>query len=1287
MLDQNSAVLSGAAVVWSSSLPGVATVSAQGLVTAVGNGNAQITARSGSVSASVTITIMDDSMEREALTALYNSTNGPSWRNTTNWLSEMPLDTWYGISTSSDGRVWYLNLRSNSLQGPIPKELAHLQKLELLNLGNNSLTGTIPVELAQLQKLEVLWLGGNQLEGSIPSEIGQFGKLEYLILGGNQLTGSIPQEIGRLRTLKSLYLDLNQLTGTVPSEIGQLTNLKDLVISENTGLDGPLPSSFLNLKLEKIRIHDTTVCVPPTTAFRQWADRIPDSRITYCPDPNWDPLVALYNSTAGAGWTISTNWLSTEPLDKWHGLTTDANGNVTVLSLADNSLSGTIPGQLGDLAGLKVLNLANNTDLFGVLPRSILKRDLERLMLDGTRVCMPSDLEFRQWLNRIPYGDVTVCAIDRPDYDALAAIFHYTNGPQWNNSENWLSEQPLNMWYGVTVDPNGQVTDLRLEDNNLQGMIPAALGRLQRLTNLNFRSNKLTGSIPPELAQLQDLRYLDLRSNKLTGSIPPELAQLQKIEVLNLGSNRLTGSIPPELAQLQKIEVLNLGFNRLTDAIPSELGRLQRLRELTVIYNRFTGSIPPEFGLLLNLSWLKLEGNMLSGEIPAELGQLQKLTLLVLSDNELTGSIPPELGQLQNLRSLYLAVNGLTGQIPPELGQLRNLEVLSLFSNNMAGSIPPELGQLRNLLILSLFDNELTGSIPPELGRLQKLEELRLSSNRLSGNIPSSFGELANLRDLILGDNTDMSGMLPSSLTGLDLASLQLGGTRLCAPQDPSFQDWLRQIPNRRVANCAPMARFTAYLTQATQSLAHPVSLVAGEDTLLRVFITAQNDEEVVLPPVRVTFYQSGTEIHSIDITGQGTTVPRQIDEGDLSASINATVPGSIIVPGLEMVVEIDPEGTLDWITDIGGRLPPTGRIPVDVLDVPPFHLTMVPFLWTEDPDRSILTQLEGLNADSDLFRYTRDILPVRDITVDVREPVWTSFDPVNENLGLLLRETQMIHTVDGASEHYMGIVRDIGGIAKTPGFVSASSLHGLVIAHELGHNFSLGHAPCGTAGEADYPYPDGTIGAWGYDILQERLVSPDTYDLMTYCGPKWISDYNFNRALSFRVLQAATLSAAYTHSTRGLLLWGGVGEGSELVLEPAFVVNALEAGPELDGTYRIVGEDEDGGTLFSLRFGMAEIADANGEGGSFAFVVPVRPDWSRRLARVTLAGPEGVATLGKEDDRSAALLLDPVDGQVKGILRDWREPGVSDVSARSVLPEPGLKVVISRGIPDRNDW
>ena len=96
-----------------------------------------------------------------------------------------------------------------------------------------------------------------------------------------------------------------------------------------------------------------------------------------------------------------------------------------------------------------------------------------------------------------------------------------------------------------------------------------------------------------------------------------------------------------------------------------------------------------------------------------------------------------------------------------------------------------------------------------------------------------------------------------------------------------------------------------------------------------------------------------------------------------------------------------------------------------------------------------------------------------------------------------------------------------IGGIGYV-GYPAAVSIQNAdTIAHETGHNLNLPHNPCsGGEGNPDlnYPYAGGNIGTWGYDIYTGALYDPAVYkDLMTYCGPEWISDYTFNKVLEYR--------------------------------------------------------------------------------------------------------------------------------------------------------------------------
>ena len=849
-----------------------------------------------------------------------------------------------------------------------------------------------------------------------------------------------------------------------------------------------------------------------------------------------------------------------------------------------------------------------------------------------------------------------------PERIALSVFYYATDGPNWTNNTNWLSEEPLHAWYGVETDHDGGVRGLELAYNQLTGEIPPKLGLLVNLNRLDLYSNQLTGEVPPELGQLVNLKQLSLSVNRLTGGIPPELRQLVNLSSLGLGSNQLDGSIPPELGQLVSLDQLDLYSNQLD------------------------GSIPPELGQLVNLSSLGLGSNQLDGSIPPELGQLVSLDQLDLT----VTSIPPELGQLVNLSSLGLGSNQLDGSIPPELGQLVSLSSLGLGSNQLDGSIPPELGQLVNLEWLDLSNNQLTEGIPPELGLLRNLKELLLGNNQLTGEIPRSFASLSNLRKLHLAGNEGLLGILHLSFTSLKLDELLLYETRLCAPEDAEIQYWLQTIPRSEVETCRDfLTKTTAFLIQATQSPEFSVPLVAGEDALLRVFIQAETDVVIPMPLVTARFFLNGREEYEVDIHSEGKSIPSYTDLANLETSVNMLIPGSVIKTGLEMVVEIDPDDSLgDMVYIEEDRLPMTGRIPVDVRDVPPLNLTLVPFLWMDNPDlyRPVLSRIEELTVDSDLFRETRDILPVDRFRLSIREPVWTANQP--EGLSAL-EETQLVYIMDGKRGHYMGIV-SFGGWSYLSGFSSVAALNAHLISHELGHNMSLYHAPCGTAVDLDndFPYMEGEIGVWGYDLFNDVLISPSTADLMSYCGPTvWISDYNFTKAVIYRATEEQNLRlvSAYSIPEKSLLLWGGVSEEGELYLEPAFVVDVQPFLPEEGGPYRLAGVDADGNTLFRLNFPIYSIADS--EGGAFAFTVPVRADWAGRLELITLSGHEGFVELTKGGGGSAALLLDESTGSVRGILRDWPGPGASVQAVRRMVPEPGLKVIVSTGIPDAADW
>lgn len=1220
--DRNGNPVPDARLVWTSSDPFVVSVNALGDLEARSNGTARINVSSGETSTRVEVTVSGfgpDALDRAALVVMFNSTGGPDWTFATNWSSAVPLAEWHGVTTDTEGRVIELVLDRNGLEGAFPADLVRLERLRTLSLL------------------------------------------------GNRLTGSIPHGIGGLANLEVLEISYNRLTGSMPHEIGGLVRLRALGARGNNFSHGPLPRSMARLvRLETLRLDRTPLCAPLDAVFQAWLSGIDDVEVDDCEDMERSALIALYNAADGRYWTGRDNWLTSAPLSAWQGVTTNDLGQVTGLDLEDNNLRGTLPSRLGDLRSLSVLNLSSNDRLSGPLPASLAGLGLTVLKLGGTGLCAPSDRAYQAWLATV--GDIRVVncsAAVTPDRATLTTLYGETGGAYWKEASNWLSEAPLRDWHGVETDAEGRVTSIDLQYNNLRGRVPAELARMDRLESLRLAGNGLTGPIPPELARLDRLATLDLSLNLLTGPLPPELGRLAALTLLDLSANGLIGTVPPGLGRLDRLAVLDLRLNRLHGPLPPELGNLRSLGRLEASSNELTGPVPPE------------------------LGRLAALSVLNLSVNGLKGPIPPELGRLVNLVSLDLGRNELTGPVPPELGQLANLEVLDLATNELTGPAPPDLGRLASLEELNLSTNGLTGPVPPELGRLANLVTLNLASNLLSGSLPPDLGALGKLRTLSLSGNVALSGPLPRALLDLDLAALRLAGTRLCASRDAETQTWLQDIVERRVSTCGDaVARVTsAYLTQAVQSLENPVPLVAGKPALLRVFVTNGGRADAKRPPVRATFYRNDLPVYTAEIPGSDDKLPDRPEEGDLTASSNAAIPAGVVQPGLEMVIEIGPGGMSDSASDAGRRLPPAGRLALEVAEVPPLDLTLVPFLWTANPDWTLADYAAGLSSDDDLFRMTRETLPVGDFHLNVREPVWTSLASEAKNTISMLVEVFVVRILDDARGHYMAILpaSERVGVAIVPGSIGVSALEGRIIAHELGHNMNLGHAPCGSPSglDPDYPYTDGTAGAWGYDIRSGSLVSPDNFDLMSYCLPGWISDYHFVKALIYRRSAETPVPAVRAASATNLLLWGEVNDLGEMVLHPAFVVEAPPVLPETGGPYRLTGEDETGNTLFALSFGAAEIAD--GAGTVFAFVLPVRSDWLDRLHRIALSGPEGLKTIDRSGGPPAAIMLDRTTGAVRGILRDWPDQNGSMAFARRVPPDGDFEVMVSRGIPDTN--
>ena len=805
--------------------------------------------------------------------------------------------------------------------------------------------------------------------------------------------------------------------------------------------------------------------------------------------------------------------------------------------------------------------------------------------------------------------DFSVEIIPDRQREILKTIYDEMNGPNWRVSTNWLTDAPLDEWYGIRTNDQGQVIRIDLRRNFMHDV-----------------------EIPPEIGGLTSLEYLMLELNGIVGPIPPEIGNLTNLTHLYLTDNDITGPLPPELGNLTKLNVF------------------------------------------------LIRRNDLDGSLPPELGNLTELTSFHLDHNDLTGPIPPEMGNLTKLYGLLLNDNELSGPIPPELGNLRRVDWFWLQRNQLTGAIPKELGRLAGASEFNLSNNKLTGPIPAELGGLTRVNDFFLHGNDLSGSLPAGLSGLESLENLTITNNSKMSGPIADEFTEVEgLVSFLTGGTGVCAPDTDDFHDWLRAIPKRRVHIC-DRETIQAYLVQQVQEREYPVPLVPNRETLLRVFVTATKSNNEDIPKVVATFYVDDEKSHEVTIASKAGPIPTKVDEGSLAKSSNAEIAGSEIEPGLEMVIEIDPDNTLEDGLLTTKRMPSSGRFKFEVDDLPSFDLTLVPFLWEEDPDSGIIDifkEMKDEEEDHELLQETYDMLPIEGVNVSMHDPVVSSENGTHE----ILKQVRAIRTAEDGSGYWLGSMTGertgYAGMAYVGAWVSAVRVHSAgVIGHELGHNMNNRHAPCHSTPNPDpsFPDPDGTIGAWGYDHRNDELVDPDTPDFMSYCSPSWVSSYYYSNMVRYRVFLDSNLRMAGP----GILVWGGVDGDGNPSLEPAFVIDAPPSPPDRTGPFRLTGKDSSGSNLFSFPFAMDTIADGEVGAAGFAFILPVEPEWAGSLESITLTAPGGSVSLDGETDTPMAIVRDVRSGQIRAFLRGLSEP--------PALPT-GFEVYWSRGIPDREAW
>lgn len=650
-----------------------------------------------------------------SLKSLYAAADGGNWG--VNWDTTANGNcapcSWDGIQCNVDGRVIALDLSNKALDGFIPLEIGWLNELEILKISNaTNLSGTLPDEIRFLQNLKILDLSNNNLTGELPNGIGKLQEIEQIVLAYNSLTGAIPRKIGTLPNLTKLDFSHNNLSAFLPSSFGILPVLDTLLINDNQ-LTGPLPKELANLsntiEFFKGDNNDFSDCFPVEFAafcgnsvtftnnpnlqyqgdFTQFcANPNQSCNQQACTHPDFAALEALFNATNGEYWNNNQGWLSDcDPCQgiPWNGVTCIGNRvtsiflinnslsgmlppeigqltsletfwaitnnlsgpipteigqltNLYSLNLSRNNFTGIIPNEVGQLSNLEILSLVGN-DLVGPLPPDLVNAPLTLFSINSNpnfSGCYPAtyntfcNINFNVGSTMLPDfqtfcndGTGTCVSNCHPDFDALKEIYAATDGANWTDNTNWDTTAT------AVCNPC-----------NWFGITCDPVSN--RVTEINLPFNDLDGVLPDVFAGMDSLSIINLYLNEeLEGTLPISLGTLPNLTSITFGQTPLiTGPLPPSWGNLTKLETLNLGFSGLTGDIPISYGNLINLTYLSLMVNNLTGPIPDEFGNLVELRQLYLRNNNLTGQLPESLGNLVQLDFLKLENNLFDGCYP-----------------------------------------------------------------------------------------------------------------------------------------------------------------------------------------------------------------------------------------------------------------------------------------------------------------------------------------------------------------------------------------------------------------------------------------------------------------------------------------------------------------------------------------------------------------------------------------------------------------------------------------------------------------------
>ncbi len=391
-------------------------------------------------------------------------------------------------------------------------------------------------------------------------------------------------------------------------------------------------------------------------------------------------------------------------------------------------------------------------------------------------------------------------------------------------------------------------------------------------------------------------------------------------------------------------------------------------------------------------------------------------------------------------------------------------------------------------------------------------------------------------------------------------------------------------------------------VTQAVQNISSPVNMVANRPAEARIYAYTTGEVPVGNLYASLTVYKNGVQVGTLT-AGPGTAYPQSnsLDtlRADATKSFNFSLPAGWLNAGtLTFTADIDIHNIAMEMSEINLK-----NYQYSFNTIPALTVVAVPVHYIDGaagdfpaPDVSYLQQ--------GLFR----MYPVPAVNVAIHSATTFngSLSTNDADWENLLNQIDDIKQTEGnpTATVYFGVIPLLNGAGTTwfdedggvvgYGWVGYRTsiavtkatiptvhygpwaLHGDdFAAHEIGHNLNMDHTPCNVASPyTDYPYANGAIGQYGYNVSEQTVIVNTDPDIMSYCEPEWVSDFTYK---VWYAAQQSTLARVAAPAQSSLYVRAKLASDGSASLQPVYEFSASPSELPASSEYSVQFLDDQG--------------------------------------------------------------------------------------------------------------